>query len=32
MQDEEPKSNSPAPEDIAILKEIRDQLILLNKL
>ena len=32
MQDEEPKSNSPAPADIAILKEIRDQLILLNKL
>jgi len=32
MQDEEPKLNSPTPEDIAILKEIRDQLILLNKL
>ena len=32
MQDEEPKLNSPAPEDIVILKEIRDQLILLNKL
>lgn len=31
LQDEEPKSTIPEPENIVILKEIRDQIILLNK-
>ena len=31
LQDEEPKSTIPEPENIVILKEIRNQIILLNK-